>query len=285
MYDEFQFTIAREFSVTGIGLHSGESAEVTIRPARAEAGITLSLEGGIPVRAAADVVAKVPLCTRVITPSGQIDTVEHMMAALTILGVDNAEIVVSGPEVPILDGSSAPWREAIVGAGLVRQEALRRHFVVTRHFHFAIGESSFVAVPGGQEVTVTIDFPGTAVGRQSATLPWREADSIMDARTFTFEAELPYLRKMGLAKGGSLENAVVVGADGPLNEGGLRSPDEFVRHKALDLIGDLSFAGGPIRGGIEAFRPGHAANSAFLNAMLDEGVIVAGVPSRARRAA
>lgn len=285
MYDEFQFTIAREFTVSGIGLHSGEEAAVTIRPARADAGITLSLAGGVPVRAAAGVVAKVPLCTRVITPSGQIDTVEHMMAALAIMGVDNAVVEVFGPEVPILDGSAAPWREEILKAGLRRQAAVRRPFVVTRHFQFSVGESNYIAVPGGFGVSVMIDFPRTTVGRQSAKVSWREVESLIDARTFTFESELPLLRQMGLAKGGSLDNAVVVGPCGPINPGGLRGRDEFVRHKALDLIGDLSFAGGPIHGGIEAHKPGHAANSAFLNAMIEQGVLVPDVPLRASRAA
>jgi len=285
MYDEFQFTIARELTVSGIGLHSGEAASVTISPARPGAGVSLSLRNGVPVRAEANVVARVPLCTRVVTPTGQIDTVEHMMAALAIIGVDNAEVTVSGPEVPILDGSAAPWASAILRAGLVRQSARRRFYAIKRHFRYTVGGSSFVASPSRQGIAVTIDFPGTAVGRQETRLPWGKAARLMDARTFTFEAELPFIRRAGLAKGGSLENAVVVGTDGPLNPEGLRGQDEYVRHKALDLVGDLAFAGAPIRGGIEAVRPGHAANSAFLCALLDEGVLELVAPEDAKAAA
>jgi len=282
---ECQRTVASKFSVPGIGLHSGRDVMVTIHPAAPDHGISIAISGGSPVRLAPDRVARVPLCTRVVTPAGVIDTVEHLMAALMIVGIDNVHVDVSGNEVPVLDGSSAPWRDAIMATGIVSQPAPRRFLRIARPFEFEIGGSRYSAAPGPVAVSVTIDFPGTFIGRQSISVERGRLGELLDARTFTFESELEHLSEMGLALGGSLENAVVVGKNGPLNPDGLRGADEFVRHKALDLVGDLAFAGGPILGRVSAFRPGHAANNAFLAAMFADGILVGGHAESVRIAA
>lgn len=267
-----QATIGRSIRVDGIGLHGGLPVTVVISPALAGTGIVISRDGRSPTRVTAERVDRVPLCTRFRTEADTIDTIEHMMAALAIMGIDNAAIDVSGPEVPILDGSAEPWAAAIIEAGVVHQDEFRTFLEVTRPFAFRMGDSSYEALPGKPEFDVAIEF-NQPVGRQRIAFDRRDAATLLDARTFTFETELAWLRQAGLGRGGSLDNAIVVGADGPLNPEGLRGQDEFVRHKALDLVGDLYVAGYRVKGRIKADKPGHAANNAFLTAMIAEGVL------------
>jgi len=273
MFDERQTTIAKEISVSGIGLHTGDRTSVVLKPAPAEFGIVIEHRGSRS-QIRPQMTERNQLCTRLRTRSGSVDTVEHLMAALSIAGVDNVIICVAGDELPILDGSSAGWSEAINSVGLLRHEQRRRRLKICRPFRFEVGSSVYQASPFGSGISVTIDFPGTVIGKQTSAVSWSAAKDLLDARTFVLEKDIPLIRQMGLAKGGSLENAIVVGDQGPLNLGGLRSPDEFARHKALDLVGDLYLSGKRISGQIHAVRPGHSGNNAFLLAMIASGVLV-----------
>lgn len=272
MFYENQTTVSREIVVGGIGLHGGKRSTVVLKPAPADAGIVIE-HHGFRSKIRPEMAERNQLCTRLRTPRGQIDTVEHLMAAIAITRVDNVIICVDGDEIPILDGSALVWADAITSVGFSQYRNLRNKLRITSHFTFEIGNSFYQASPLGDSVSVTIDFPNPVIGKQSSNVPWDAAWSLLDARTFVLEKEIAIIREMGLAKGGSLENAIVVGENGLLNPGGLRSPDEFVRHKALDLIGDLFLIGKRISGEIRAVRPGHSGNNAFLLAMINAGVL------------
>lgn len=272
MFDEGQVTLAHEVVVGGVGIHSGRRSVVTLRPAGADLGIALERRGRL-FRIEPGMVSRIPLCTRLSTPLGHVDTVEHLMAALAITGVDNVVIEIDGDEVPVLDGSALPWAEAIRCAGLRRLRQSRKRYIIRKPFRFEIGSSLYDASPLGDRISVTVDFKDTIIGVQSTSVSWSEASSLLDARTFVLEKDIEEIRARGFAKGGSMNNAVVVGSSGVLNPEGLRGPDEIARHKALDLIGDLFVAGKRIVGSIRAVRPGHSGNSAFLMAMIGEGVL------------
>jgi len=285
MFVSRQNTIAREFDVTGIGLHSGRPVTVRAFPSNPGKGITIARAGSAPTRISVDRITKSQLCTRVITLGGPVDTIEHFLAALSICGIDNIHVEISAGEMPILDGSALPWAKAISAAGIVVSDAFRHPLIVTKPFEFTTQESRFSVQPGAPWMSVTIDYPGTPIGRQEIALPWTDSPRLLAARTFALASEVAALRRAGLGRGGSLANAVVVGDSGPINTGGLRGQDEYVRHKALDLIGDLYVVGAPIIGRIQAYRPGHAANHAFLRAMIRASVLRRVVPSTETRAA
>jgi UDP-3-O-[3-hydroxymyristoyl] N-acetylglucosamine deacetylase/3-hydroxyacyl-[acyl-carrier-protein] dehydratase len=199
----------------------------------------------------------------------QIHTMEHLLAAVTGLGIDNVIIETSSLEIPeAADGSAAPIAQLLMEAGFEEQDRRRRHIKVTRPVHWAEGEVSLEAVPfGGLRISFTIDYDHPLIGRQSLTLdvtPESFLKDIAPARTYVLERDLELLRGCGWIKGGSLDSAVVVGDDGIRNHGPLRFPDEFVRHKILDLIGDLSLLGGPLLGHVTAVRSGHQGHVAFV---------------------
>ncbi|MBZ5640265.1 MAG: UDP-3-O-acyl-N-acetylglucosamine deacetylase, partial [Acidobacteriia bacterium] len=203
-----------------------------------------------------------------------VSTVEHLMAALYALQVDDLRVEIDGPEVPILDGSSRPFVEAILAAGTVEHPVPRLYLTVVRPVVVTLDEKRIGVYPCREyRVTYAIEFPHPGLGYQELTLSIWGADAFAEklspARTFTFEGEVEALRKAGLARGGSLENAVVVGANGLLNEGGLRFPDEFVRHKMLDLTGDLSLLGRPLRGHVVAYRAGHDLHGRLARRILE----------------
>ncbi len=297
-----RFSIAKPVELSGVGLHSGKPCRVRFAPAKAGHGLVFILRnaqsplpsGGTDGSEIALDEAGVDAHIRHLTPSNLctaldagdgrvVRLVEHALAALAGLGVDDAEIRVDGPELPILDGSAAPFCDAILRAGLVKTGERRRYLRVLR----PIEVRAPALTPDGPErvaqllpreecgldLDLEIDFADTAIGRQSVyfTLE-REAfvNEISFARTFGFAHEVEALREAGLARGGSLDNAVVVADGEVLNPEGLRHADEFVRHKLLDAIGDLALAGGPIWGSYRASQPGHALNGALLRALLSD---------------
>jgi UDP-3-O-[3-hydroxymyristoyl] N-acetylglucosamine deacetylase len=264
-----QKTIARSTSVSGIGLHSGVVTSVALHPAPAFSGIMVQIGSGPVARIETLSVYKTPRCTRLIDAAGNVlDTAEHLLAALATSQISNCVLVFSGPEVPILDGCSAEWLELISGAGLVEQVAAAAYLVVTRPFAYREGVSEYSAVPGSDKINVTIDFPHPAIGLQSITVARHEFSSLTSARTFVLEEDVVRLKAAGLAHGGSLDNALVIGASGPINPEGFRFRNECVRHKALDFVGDLYVCGLPIVGNLSVNKPGHSANAGFLAALL-----------------
>jgi UDP-3-O-[3-hydroxymyristoyl] N-acetylglucosamine deacetylase len=266
-------TLSGIASVSGVGLHGGRPSNVTVGPS--DGGIRFVLPSGASIAADASNVERVPLCTRLVAGRDRVDTVEHLMAAFAILGVTDAVVGVDGPELPILDGSARTWLDALEGVGTRLLPQAVEDLVVVRPFTFRVGSSEYEALPGRESIEVTIDFPHAAVGVQHVSALRRDYWTLADSRTFAFERDIVAMRAAGLALGGSLDNAVVLGESGVLNPGGLRHEDELVRHKALDLIGDLWMAGRAISGAIRAHRPGHAANNAFLAALVASGAATA----------
>jgi len=200
-----------------------------------------------------------------------VSTIEHLMAALAMLGVDNAIVELDGPEVPILDGSAAPFVRGLDRAGLRAQEAPRRFIEILEPVEVVEGDKRATLKPAlGFEVAFEIDFASPAIGRQAVDLPMDESafrEELADCRTFGFLADVELLRAKGLARGGSMDNCIVIDADQVINPEGLRRPDEFVRHKALDAIGDLYVLGAPLLGRFEGVRAGHAMNIALVRAL------------------
>jgi len=203
-----------------------------------------------------------------------VGTIEHLMAALAACGVDNAVIELDGPEVPIMDGSAEPFIEAILDVGLKAQAAPRRGIKILKEVSVRDGDKIVTLKPGiGSRYQIEIDFPHPEIGRQSAQIDMFSGDfinQIAEARTFGFLHEVNALRAMGLALGGSLENAIVLDTDSVMNPEGLRCPNEFARHKVLDAVGDLYIAGGPIVGQFEASKPGHNMNNLVLRELFSQ---------------
>lgn len=278
-----QTTIRHSVSCEGIGLHTGKAVTLTLHAAPADHGIVFrrtDVKGRAAfILAQYDLVTDTRLGTKLTNKHGiGLSTIEHLMAALWGEGVDNALIEVSGPEVPIMDGSSEPFLELIAKAGIARLNAPRKVIRILSTVSVEEGESFAAIDPfDGEEygcsLDVSIAYPHKLIPHQRAvydftSLTFRE--SLARARTFGFAHEVEYLRSQGLALGGSLENAVVVGQDAVLNEEGLRYPDEFIRHKTLDCLGDLYLAGHRIEGQFTFQRPGHGINNKLLRALFTE---------------
>ena len=272
----YQHTLAGPAICAGVGLHSGERVRVSIRPAPAGSGIVfirtdLDRDNRVPVTAEA--VTPTRLCTVIANDAGvTVATIEHLMAALAALEVDNAVIELDGPEVPIMDGSALPFVQLLDRAGRRRQEAERRFIEILEPIEVVDGDKTARLLPADNfEMAFEIAFPTKAIGRQRVDLVVTEdsfRDELADCRTFGFLADVQALREAGLARGGSLENAVVIDGDRILNPEGLRRPDEFVRHKALDAVGDLYVLGAPILGRFEGVYAGHALNNLLCRALL-----------------
>jgi UDP-3-O-[3-hydroxymyristoyl] N-acetylglucosamine deacetylase len=270
-------TLKTAIGCVGVGLHSGRRVALTLRPAAAGTGILFRrADLGIEIPARFDRVVDTRLCTALVAedaPQARIGTVEHVMSALAGTGVTDAVVELDGPEVPILDGSAAPFVFLIDCAGTVGLGLPAPVIEVTRRIRVEEGEAFAELHPArepGFEASLTIDFPATAIGRQHLSLrvtPATFRAQLAEARTFTLAEEIARLRAAGLAQGGSLANAVVV--DGPLvlNPGGLRKPDEFVRHKLLDVVGDLALAGAGLQARFVGHRSGHALNNKLLRAL------------------
>ncbi len=270
-----QKTLKSSIGCTGVGLHSGQKVEMTLHPADAGAGITfyrsdMGDDGHIP--ASWKNVTETTLATTIANDAGaHVGTIEHLMAALAGCGIDNAVIELDGPEVPVMDGSAAPFVFLIECAGVTFQKAARRAILVEKPVRVG-NDDKFIALSPAPSfgVSFAIEFDSAAVSRQSVDMQLVNGafkNDISRARTFGFAHEVDAMRKAGLARGGSLENAVVIEGDTILNKDGLRYEDEFVRHKVLDCVGDLYLAGAPIIGRIDALRSGHALNHELLCAL------------------
>ena len=271
-----QNTIAKPAQRSGVGLHSGELANLTIRPAAAGEGVrfvrTDVTDRNNTIAAHALSVSTTMLGTNLTNDAGvSVATVEHFLAACAGAGIDNLIVEMDRPEMPILDGTSQPFIEMIEEAMLAAQSQPKRTLKILKPVEVRDGVKFARLSPGeGFTIRATIDFASKAIGRQEfefAMTPGAFAREIAWARTFGFVQELDKLRSMGKALGGSLENAVGIDGDTILNLGGLKAPDEFVRHKLLDVIGDLYLAGGPIEGLYEGEQPGHAINNRLLRAV------------------
>lgn len=270
----WQKTLARPVTFTGIGLHHGRPATMIIFPAAADSGITFvreDLAQRCQVSAVYDKVQDTSRATTLGDGSAVFSTVEHLLAALRGIGVDNALIQLEGPEVPIMDGSAAPFTELLLEAGLRPLAAPRAYMVIRRSFEYREGDQWMRVSPGQPRISYTIDFPHPLIRRQRYsvnldTLSFRR--EIAPARTFGFLKEVEYLKSQGLALGGSLENALVLSDDGVLNSGGLRFPEEFVRHKILDAVGDLALLGMPLLGRVEVSRGSHDFHLKFIRQLM-----------------
>jgi UDP-3-O-[3-hydroxymyristoyl] N-acetylglucosamine deacetylase len=268
-----QRTIKNEVSFEGIGLHTGRHAKVTLKPASRDTGITfIRSDKNTVIKAHVGSVIDTAFATTIGRDGAKIRTVEHIMAALAGLGIDNVVIDVNGPEIPILDGSSTELISIVLRAGIAKQGKKRPFLRIRRPVIFDDGNSKIVALPyDGRRITYSIFFNHYGFGEQRLSLEIDEetfAREIAPARTFGFLKDIEYLRTNGLAKGGSLDNAVILGENGVLNSSGLRFKDEFVRHKVLDSIGDFAIIGFPIYGHIVASRSGHSSNIKFLKKLL-----------------
>jgi UDP-3-O-[3-hydroxymyristoyl] N-acetylglucosamine deacetylase len=268
-----QRTLKAPVVFRGVGLHTGKDAVVTVSPATEHSGLAFMLAGEVCVPALAEYVVDTSRATVIGRDGVSVSTVEHLLSALVGLGVSNARIAVEGLEIPVLDGSSLAFVNAFLETGLEEQEA-DRHEIALPELSFTDGDKHLSFVPGDEFlVEVTIDFR-PPIGRQSfsgALPPDVYEREIAPARTFGYLDELEALRARGLAMGGSLDNAVVFGPDGPLQP--LRVADEPVRHKVLDLLGDFALCGAALRGKIIAHKSGHALHAravqALRNAVMD----------------
>jgi UDP-3-O-[3-hydroxymyristoyl] N-acetylglucosamine deacetylase len=270
-----QRTLRRPISCAGIGLHSGNKVTLSLKPAPADTGIRFRRSdlGGLEVPATVEHVGGINLATGLARDAVKVDTVEHLLAALVSLGIDNAIVELNSPEVPIMDGSSAPFVYLIQEAGVKTQSATRRYLKVLRPISLSRGDKRIAIYPSDHfKVTYSIAFDHPMLRHQSRTIRITAdafVDDIAPARTFGFLKEVEMMRQQGLALGGSLENAIVIGETGVLNNA-LRFEDEFVRHKILDAIGDMALVGYPVIGHLVAHRGGHALHTAFAALVLAE---------------
>lgn len=273
----FQHTVAAPAVLTGVGVHTGEHVSLTVRPAAPGTGVVF-VRTDVPaadgvVRVRGDAVVQTRLGTVLGNAAGvTVSTVEHLLSAMCALGVDNARVELDGPEVPILDGSALPFVRAFDRAGLRPQAAPRRYIEILDTIEATDGDKRAALTPAhGFEAAFEIAFPTAAIGRQSVDLEITEASyraEIASARTFGFVQDVEALRRAGLARGGSLANAVVIDGDRILNPEGLRFADEFVRHKTLDAIGDLYVLGAPVIGRFEGRYAGHDMNNRLVRAVM-----------------
>ena len=290
-----QRTLKQSVTFEGVGLHSGKPAHLTVRPAQAGHGIKFCrtdiaiVDAIVPARW--DAVEQGPLCTRIVNASGvDVSTIEHVMAALAGCGVYNALIELDGPEVPILDGSAAPFVKRFLEAGLAQLEEPVWAIRILRDVEVRRGEAWARLSPADEiQIDFSIDFEDAAIGRQQKTLNMANGSfvrELCDSRTFCRQADVDAMHEQGLALGGTLENAVVVEGDKVLSPGGLRHADEAVRHKMQDALGDLALAGAPILGVYTGARAGHAMTNALLRKLFEaEGVFcfVRCTPAQAAR--
>lgn len=273
----YQKTIGRAVTLSGVGVHGGAPASVTFQPADADVGIIFQRsdlkENARDIRAHVSQIGATDLCTALGPQEARINTVEHLMAAIAALGIDNVIVEVDGPEVPILDGTSAQFIEALDDAGLVTQEAKRYFIRILKTVRVEAGGSWGEFRPySGTRFEVEIDFESPLIGRQKYSADMSEEvfrKEISTARTFGFMKDVERLWAAGLALGSSLDNSLVIGDDNSvINPGGLRFTDEFVRHKTLDAVGDLALAGLPFIGCFRSYRGGHRLNAETVKALL-----------------
>lgn len=269
-----QTTIQQPFSAGGIGLHSASPVKVTVKPAPAYTGYLFRRVdlNDFEIPASPQYVTHVSYATTLMKSGVMIATVEHLLSALLGCGVDNAIIEVDSLEVPILDGSSQQWVDLIAQAGIVALDAPRAFLRVLKRIEVSEKNRTMSIEPADEfRISCVIDFNHPMIGVQERELSFRVgnyAQDIAPARTFGFVEELELLRQNGLARGGSLENAIALTPQGILNDEPLRFGDEFVRHKILDIIGDLALCGMPILGHVHAVRSGHGLHTMLLSTLL-----------------
>jgi UDP-3-O-[3-hydroxymyristoyl] N-acetylglucosamine deacetylase len=273
----YQHTLRNVIRATGVGLHTGERVFLALCPAPPNSGITFvrtDVEPRVEIRADARNVVDTTLATTLASGGVRISTVEHLLAALSALGVDNVRVEVSAPEVPIMDGSAAPFVFLVQSAGLQPQNALRRFLRIRRTVTWEHGDVRATLSPhDGLRVAYTLvyDHPVFRDHARSASVDVDATSFVREvarARTFGFLADIEKLRSMNLARGGNLDNAVVVDDERILNDGGLRQQDEFVKHKILDAIGDLALFGAPLLGAFDGHRSGHGPNNQLVRRVL-----------------
>jgi UDP-3-O-[3-hydroxymyristoyl] N-acetylglucosamine deacetylase len=269
--DYRQRTVGDIISCTGIGLHSGKKVSLTIRPAPPDSGIRFlrkDLPGHRTIKAHYENVVDTNMSTTIGNNGNKISTIEHLMAAFFGFGIDNALVEVDGPEVPIMDGSSAPFIFLLKSAGIKEQKKSKEFIVIKKGLKIQEGNRSISVKPSKElKISFTVDFHHPLINKQKYELRFSGKDFITEisrARTFGFLQDIKALRDAGLAKGGSLDNAIVIDGFRVLNEDGLRYKDEFVRHKILDFIGDLAILGSPIIGHFYVQKSGHSLNQAML---------------------
>jgi UDP-3-O-[3-hydroxymyristoyl] N-acetylglucosamine deacetylase len=274
-----QRTLKTLVSASGVGLHTGQKARITLRPAPADTGIVfrrVDLSSPLDIPARADLVGETRLSSCLVRDGVKIYTVEHLMSALGGLGVDNAYIDLDAPELPIMDGSASPFVLLLQQAGITAQAAPKRFLRVMRHVEVTDGDKWARLEPyEGYKLSFSIDFRHPVIERstQSVEVDFAETSYLKEiarARTFGFMHEVESLRESGLALGGGLDNAVVLDEYRVLNAEGLRFADEFIRHKLLDAIGDLYLLGKPLLGAFSAHKSGHALNNRLLRALLTD---------------
>ncbi len=270
-----QRTLKNSIHCSGIGLHSGIKVNMTLHPAEANTGIRFRRNGTVALTEVAATwqnAIEMPLSTTLKGDSDiKVGTIEHLMSALAGCAIDNVVVELNGPEVPVMDGSAAPFVFLIECAGSVTQDAPRRALEILKEVTVSDSRRSATVAPGrGLSIDFEIDFDNPAVARQKWSFHVTQASykrEVSRARTFGFLEEVDKLRDMGLALGGSLDNAIVIDGDQILNDGGLRYDNEFVRHKVLDLIGDLTLIGGPVIGKFRCARSGHSMTLRMLQTL------------------
>ena len=272
-----QRTVNTVVSTQGVGLHSGAPVTLTLRPAPPNHGIVFvrtDLARPVAIPALSEFVVDTSLATTLGKDGVKVGTVEHLLAALAGLGIDNVRIELDGPEVPIMDGSAAPFAYLVKTAGVRVQDTPKSFVVIKRPVTVMEGDKEATFAPANRfKVSATIDFKHPLISDQSFELEFSDrcfAREIARARTFGFLRDVEMLKKMGLARGGSLDNAIVVDEFSILNPDGLRFPDEFVRHKILDAIGDTSLFGRPVIGHLKVFKTGHALNQKLVQKVLSD---------------
>jgi UDP-3-O-[3-hydroxymyristoyl] N-acetylglucosamine deacetylase len=269
--DSRQRTVAEEVSCTGIGLHSGKKVKLTVKPAPPDSGIRferVDISAHCSVKASFDNVIKTTMATTIGLNGYSVSTIEHLMAAFFGMGIDNALVEIDGEEVPIMDGSSAPFVFLLKNAGVTIQNSHKRFLLVKNSVKVKDGNRSVCLYPSNElKITYKIDFDHPLIRDQAYEVSFSQSTFIQQisrARTFGFLRDVQTLWNNGLAKGGSLDNAIVMDEFGVLNEDGLRHRNEFVRHKILDFIGDLAILGHVVIGHFVAERSGHSLNQELL---------------------
>ena len=271
-----QQTLARPVSASGVGVHSGKKTGLTIRPAPENHGIKfrrVDLPGTQDIQALFRLVVDTSLATVLGTNGAIVSTIEHLMASFAGLGIDNALVEVDDYEIPIMDGSAKIFTRLLKQNGIVEQGAPKHFFIIKKQIEVADQDKSVIAMPAPCfKITCRIDFDNPMIGTQEISFE-REKDNfeekISAARTFGFIKDIELLKKFSLGKGGGLDNAIIIDKDRILNEDGLRYPDEFVRHKLLDSLGDFSLLGMPILGHIVTHKSGHTLNHLFIKTFLN----------------
>lgn len=278
LIEPHQYTLKRTVSCCGVGLHTGRTVNLTIRPAAANSGIRFrrsDVAGRPHIEARAENVVDTTLATTIGQGANRVSTTEHLMAALRGSGIDNAEVDIDSHEVPIMDGSAKPFIQLLNRGGKIRQRALRKILRITRPIEFKEGDKQIRIEPyDGFKITGRIQFDDELINEQTYSLDVsqeRFCREIASARTFGFVEQVEYLWQNGLALGGSLANTIAIHWDrrSILNEDGLRFDDEFIRHKVLDIIGDLALLGSPVLGHVIANRSGHGLHLGLMKTIAE----------------